>query len=305
MKDRQLIYTIRYIKMLKVLVGLLLILNVAYAQKVKNEFFPLHNIIRGDSAYNTFDKQVELVKKAGYDGIEINQLESFEGMKEALDKYHFKGSFFYVKIGLDEPYIDKRLQGYIARLKGTNTIIAPYITSDSKRFKPSGHDADTIVINRIRRVADWAKKAGLEVAIYPHYGIYVERTDHALDLVKQINRKNVGLIFNLCHWLATTAAPERATLKPHLKQLSPYLKMITICGANDVITQQKNIWDDYILPLGTGTFDTYALIKYVVRDLKFKKPVGVQCYNIKGKPLLVQNTMNVWKAYKARLENEK
>ena len=47
------------------------------AQKVKNDFFALHNIIRGDSTYNTFDKQVELVKNAGFDGIEINQIESF------------------------------------------------------------------------------------------------------------------------------------------------------------------------------------------------------------------------------------
>lgn len=292
--------------MLKVFWGLLLLLNSAYAQKINNEFFPLHNIIRGDTVYNTFDKQVELVKNAGYDGIEINQLESFEGMKKALDKYNFKGSFFYVKIGLDEPHIDSCLQGYIARLKGTNTIIAPYIISGPKRAKISGHDADTIVINRVRQVADWAKQAGLEVAIYPHYNFYVERTDHALSLVKQIDRKNVGLSFNLCHWLATTTAPERTALKPHLKELLPYLKMITISGANNVITQQQNPWDDYILPLGTGTFDTYALVKYMVKDLKFKNPVGVQCYNIKGnKPLLVKNTINIWKTYTARLKSEK
>ena len=49
-------------------------------QKIKNEFFTLHNIIRGDSTYNTFEKQVELVKNAGFDGIEINQIESFDGM---------------------------------------------------------------------------------------------------------------------------------------------------------------------------------------------------------------------------------
>lgn len=45
--------------MLKVLCGLLLVSNMAYAQKINNEFFPLHNIIRGDTVYNTFDKQVD------------------------------------------------------------------------------------------------------------------------------------------------------------------------------------------------------------------------------------------------------
>lgn len=278
----------------------------APAQKIKNDFFTLHNIIRGDSIYNTFDKQVELVKKAGYDGIEINQTQSFEGMKAALDKHQFAGSYFYVRVELKEPYMDKRLEEYIRQLKGSKTIIAPFIIADADGFKPSSHGADSLVVRFITQLSDWAKSSGLQVAIYPHYGFYVERTDHAMALLRQISRKNVGLTFNLCHWLATTAPEERSQLKSHLKTLRPYLKMMTVCGANDVMTQQKTIWDDYILPLGTGSFDTYALIKYAVKDLKFKGPIGVQCYNIKGnKPQLVQNTMTVWKGYVSRLEKDK
>ena len=80
---------------------------------------------------------------------------------------------------------------------------------------------------------------------------------------------------------------------------------MTICGANDVITQQKNVWDDYILPLGTGSYDTYGLLKYMIRDLKFKQPIGVQCYNIKGdKVALMQTTATAWQQYKKRLETE-
>jgi hypothetical protein len=116
----------------------------------------------------------------------------------------------------------------------------------------------------------------------------------------------VGLSFNLCHWLATTSLAERVDLKNHLKELKPYLKMITISGANDIISQKKSVFDDYILPLGTGSFDTYDLLKYMVKTIKYKKPIGVQCYNIKGnKPQLIQNTMYVWNQYKTRLEAEK
>lgn len=284
----------------------LCLVSGAFAQKVTNDFFTLHNIIRGDSTYNTFDKQVAFIKQAGYDGIEINQIDSFEGMKAALDEHHFAGSYFYVRLQLTPPYIDDRLQHCIRQLKGSKTIIAPYIVGDDKRFKPSSHDADTLVVRLVRQVAEWAKQASLQVAIYPHYMYYVERTDHALALVKQIDRKNVGLTFNLCHWLATTTEAERATLKPHLTELRPYLKMVTVSGANNVMTQQKNVWSDYILPLGTGSFDTYGLLKYLVKDLKIKVPIGVQCYNIKAnKPLLVQNTSKVWREYKTRLETDK
>ena len=279
--------------------------TIASAQKIKNDFFTLHNIIRGDSTYNTFDKQVEFIKKAGFDGIEINQTQSFEGMKAALDKHQFTGSYFYVRIELKEPYIDKRLEQYIQQLKGSKTIIAPFIIATAS-FKPSSHEADTLVVRLLTQISDWAKASGLQVALYPHHGFYVERTDHALTLIKQIDRKNVGLTFNLCHWLATTSNSERLALKPHLKELKPYLKMVTICGANDVITQQKTIWDDYILPLGSGSFDTYGLLKYIIKDLKMRVPIGVQCYNIKSdKPQLVLNTISVWQDYKKRLENEK
>ena len=274
----------------------------ANGQPVKNEFFTLHNIIRGDSTYNTFDKQVQLIKSAGYDAIEINQLDSFDGMKEALDKYHFKGAYFYVKLNLEEPYLDTRLKSYIDRLSGTGVIIAPYSVSESKKYKPSSHDADTLVIRLVRQISDWSKHAKLEVAIYPHLGFYVERTGHALELVKQIDRKNVGLSFNLCHWLATTSAQERIALKTELKGLRPYLKMITVSGANDVMSTQKSVWDDYILPLGTGSFDTYGMIQYLVRDLKFQGPIGVQCYGIKGdKAALVRTTIAAWKTYKAKM----
>ena len=278
--------------------------NSLLAQKVKNEFFALHNIIRGDSTYNTFDKQVELVKNADFDGIEINQIESFDGMKSALDQFQFKGSYFYVKLQLGDP-IDNRLESAINKLKGTNTIIAPYILADTKRFKPNSPEGDSEAIKLLQLISMWSKKSGLQVAIYPHFSFYVERTDHALQLAQKVNRKNVGLSFNLCHWLATTSLTERTDLKNHLKELKPYLKMMTISGAYDVISQKKTIFDDYILPLGTGNFDTYDLVKFMVKTIKYKNPIGVQCYNIKGnKPQLIKNTMSVWKGYKTRLETE-
>ena len=260
----------------------LITLQSAFAQKVRNQFFALYNIIRGDSIHNSLDKQVEFVKNAGFDAIEISQIEHFAQMKSAIDKNQFKGAFFYVKLKLEPPFYDSSLEECIKQLKGTDVIISPFIVSETKRYKPSTHDADTLATHLLQQIGDMAKESGLEVAIYPHYSFYVERTEHALSLAKKANRKNLGLTFNLCHWLATTDEQERKMLKPHLKELNPYLKMITISGANDVITENKVIWDDYILPLGQGTFNTLGLVSFMIKDLKYKNPIGVQCYNIKG-----------------------
>lgn len=275
--------------------------------KVQNDFFVLHNAIRGDSTYKTFDQQVAFIKSLGFDGVEINQLDSFDGMKAALDKHQFTGSYFYIKIDVDSPTIDPRVETDIRALKGSKTVLAPYIVSDKKRFAPSSGLADSIVVRQIRQMAEWAKSADLQVALYPHVSFYVERVDHALRLVKQIDRPNVGLTFNLCHWLATTPKADRTDWKGLLTTLKPHLKMITISGANDVDAAGMDngptgVWNQYILPLGTGSFDTYELVRFSVQDLGFRGPIGVQCYAMKGdKPTNLRNTMAVWKQYKTRL----
>lgn len=290
---------------------LLLVSANGWAQrgrKVQNPFFTLHNAIRGDSTYKTFDQQVAFIKSLGYDGVEINQLDSFEGMKAALDKYGFTGSYFYLKIDLDSP-LDPRIEPAIRALKGTQAVVAPYIISSQKRFAAPSASADSLVIQHLRSVAEWAREAHLPVAIYPHLGYYVQQTEHALRLAQQIDRPTVGLTFNLCHWLATTPRANRSDWKRLLTDLKPYLKMMTISGANNVdasaTTNGPNgVWEQYILPLGTGSFDTYELVRFAVQDLAFRGPIGVQCYAMKGdKPTNLHNAIAIWRQYKTRLEN--
>lgn len=271
-----------------------------HTQPVKNSFFGLYSIVNSDP-YATCEEQVKLMKDAGYDGLEISEPENFLSMKAALDKFRFHGAYFYFQVDPDQPEINPALKDYIAALKGTGTILAPYIQSSSNAVRTAEKDAQ--LVRLLRQLSALAKKSNLQIAVYPHFGFYIQRTDQALELVKQIGKKNTGLSFNLCHWLATTAAGERGGLKPLLTKILPYLKMITICGASDGITTRQNIWEDYIMPLGEGSFDTYGLVEYVIRDLHFHGPVGVQCYGLKqDKVWLIKHTMETWKEYKARLE---
>lgn len=289
-------------KSLSFFVLALLVSGSSFSQKIPNEFFVLHNIIRGDSTYTTYDQQVALIKRIGYDGVEINQLEAYHGMREALKKHNLKGSYFYVRIDADATELDSNLMQVVQELKGSGTIIAPYIRAKAAVHKPSTHGADATLVRQMTELGKLARQSGLQVAIYPHYGFYVESLDHAEQIVKAVNLTNVGLSFNLCHWLATTPKAQREDWKARLKQLQSITKIVTICGANDVDTQDKNVWNDYILPLGQGSFDTYALVQYFVRDLKYRGPIGVQCWNIKAnKPKLLYDTMETWKKFEGRM----
>ena len=80
-----------------------------------------------------------------------------------------------------------------------------------------------------REIADVAARSGLRVALYPHKGSYVERVEDAVRLAKKIDRKNLGVSFNLCHFLWVDDAKN---LELRLKEARPYLMAVSINGAD-------------------------------------------------------------------------
>jgi sugar phosphate isomerase/epimerase len=273
-----------------------------HAQKLRNQFFVFHNIIIGDNTYNSFDSQVKLVKANGFDGVEIGSEESFDEMFEAIKKNDFKCSSFYVKLRVEDKNVDSFLTAAIKKLKGSGTVISPHIERQTQNREGPTAAEDEAVIKLLQKLSDLCAESNLQVAIYPHKNFYLETTTHALSLVKKVNRKNVGLGFNLCHWLATTGEQERRNLYAHLETLRPYLKMMTINGANDVISQESNLWNDYILPLGQGSFNTKGLVEFATGTMNYQGPIGIQAFNIKGdkKELLLSTAEFVRQLKKGR-----
>jgi sugar phosphate isomerase/epimerase len=271
----------------------LLLCQITYSQRITNDFFVFESVLSNDPIYNSFEKKAKLIKESGFNGIEIFELDNFREKISAIQNLDFKASSLYTKLDLDEPQLDPRLIDAIKILKGSGTIICPYIVkkNDTSKSFPN-KEVDKIAIHLLRKLANLADESGLQVAIYPHLSFYVERTDHAVMIAKKANRKNLGLSFNLCHWLATSNMKTRGLLKKELEGLSPYLKMLSINGANNIMSPKTNIWGDYILPLGEGNFDVKALLKYVAVDLGLNIPIGIQCYNLKGNKLLVEKTIS-------------
>lgn len=261
------------------------------AQKISNEFFVFESILTTDTNYDTYEKKVKLIKGTGFNGIEIFELDQFDQKLAAIKQHNFKGSFLYAKVDLDQPRLDPRLVDAMIKLRGSGTIICPYITKNNPSSPSPNKETDKIAIRLLRELADLAESSKLQVAIYPHIYFYVEKTGHAMQIAKKVNRKNLGMTFNLCHWLATTNDTERKNLNNELKKLSPFLKMISINGANNVMSTKSNIWTDYILPLDEGTFNVKELVRYISVDLGLTIPIGIQCFGLKGDQELVKKTM--------------
>ena len=230
----------------------------------------------GQFSLQEYETHVKRCAAMGYAGAEVSVGPDFAEKKAVLEKHGLKPYATYVGIRLNAPNSPfvPGLREAIRELKGTDAVVNLYILG-----VPSGKDIeknDPIAVEHIRQVAGWAKQAGLKVALYPHAGFYVDKVDDAVRLIDKAQRDNLGLIFNLCHWLKVQG-PDG--LDGVLAKAKPHLLCVSINGADAKGTN----WDALIRPLGEGDFDTATLLKKL-RKLGYVGPFGLQCYNINLEP---------------------
>jgi sugar phosphate isomerase/epimerase len=242
---------------------------------VTNPFFAFDN----GTGYGRVSPQDQaaILKKNGYAGIGYTGSQRISEMLKALDARGLKMFSIYVEVCLTpepgKPAYDPALKDAIEQLKGRGTQIWLPISGG----KPSSADLDDRAAAIVRKIADRADKSGLQVAIYPHMGNYIERVEDAVRLVKKVDRKNVGLAFNLCHFLRTD---NEKNLERRLKEVKPHLFAVNINGSDVGDTNQMG-WDRLIQTLDRGAFDVARVLKSL-KQLDYKGAIGLQCYGIPG-----------------------
>jgi sugar phosphate isomerase/epimerase len=163
------------------------------------------------------------------------------------------------------------LQEALAAVEGRGVIL--YVTIAG--FPASSADGNDKAVQVLRDVNRLAKSKGVRVALYPHTGDWLVKVEHAVELAKRVGDSNVGVIFNLCHWMKNE---ELAQLEALLDLAMPHLFLVTINGA-DVKVKSDSNWNRLIQPLDRGGYDVKRLMQ-LLRDRGYKGPVGVMCYGI-------------------------
>ncbi|HWH70044.1 MAG TPA: TIM barrel protein, partial [Candidatus Sulfotelmatobacter sp.] len=143
-------------------------------------------------------------------------------------------------------------------------------------MKSSDPSIDPRAVEILREMSDQAKDSGAQLLLYPHQNSWVERIEDAVRVAAKVNCPNVGVMFNLCHWLRVDKSRD---YRPLLKEALPRLWAISLNGADDF--DEKPGWERYIQPLDKGSFDVSKLLK-TLKDLGYKGPIGLQCYGIGG-----------------------
>lgn len=228
----------------------------ARAEKVfKPEFYAFFNGMPKMS----YEDEAKLLKELGYQG--ISQIYGGgDPLVQRVDAYKKQGlKVLSVYLEATETPIDADLVKPLAN--------GGMIELTVKKISPE-------VIDSIRQTAEMASHLNIRVVLYPHDGNAVATMPQAIDLVEKVNHSNLGIMFNLCHFLKNEKAED---LEKVLTRAAPYILSVSTNGADE---DGKN-WDTLIQTLDKGTFPQKRLLG-ALKNLNFKGPVGLQCFAVKG-----------------------
>jgi sugar phosphate isomerase/epimerase len=171
-----------------------------------------------------------------------------------------------------EPYDVARFKAVLAMIKGRQVQFCLLC----KGLPPSDPAGDARGVEILRGMSDLARESGAQLLLYPHQKNWIERIEDAVRVADQVDRANVGVMWNLCHWLRVDQSRDYT---PLLRRAMPRLWAVSINGADERDDQPG--WQRYIQPLDQGSFDVGALLA-TLRQLGYRGPVGLQCFGIGG-----------------------
>lgn len=260
-----------------------------------NSFFAM-NFARHDPALAASpEAQAALLRELGYNGCQyLGPLEQLDATLEAMNKAGLEVSTAAVpgyNISVDQGTdYQPALKEGIRRLKGRKTLFL--IGFASKTYDRSSPEGDVRAVAVCRELADFAQTHGVRVAIYPHVNQWCERVEDALRIARKADRKNLGICFNLYHWLRTD---KERKLDPLVAASMPHLFLLTINGTSAEGTMES---------LDRGSYDVGQFVKPFIAK-GYSGPIGLQCVGVRGDPRdTLARSMAAWKKISARLTTD-
>lgn len=263
-----------------------------------NSFFPFC-IDWHDANKRSFEQQAQMLKELGYPGVGHIWLDKVEERLASLDAAGLR--LFQVTMTVDiapgkAPYDAARFKEVLALLKGRQVQFC-LLVKGGNSSDPSG---DPHAVEILRQMSDLAKDSGAQLLLYPHQKNWIERIEDSIRVAEKVDRPNVGVMFNLCHWLRVDQSRD---YKPLLKRAMPRLWAVSINGADE--RDEQPGWARYIQPLDQGSFDVGALLK-TLKELGCQGPIGLQCFGIGGDAREhLARSMTKWRELSSQLAKTK
>ncbi len=276
--------------MMKFFIGMVLLCHlICFAETPVffKEFFAMDTATK-DAEHQTPDSQISFIKELGFAGISWTGFEQLAELKNALQTNGLKLYAIYLWGTIEKEgfQIQPGLTEALEIMKGNDYFL--WLTINSQTWKSNDPDSYSQALALIRTIADQALPYGVKVALYPHAGCWLDKTEQAYQLVQDAGKVNLGISFNLCHWLKVDGPDTNLDLL--IRKVKPKLFVVTLNGA-----EPPGDWDKLIQPLDKGTFDLKPLLK-TLKSVGFTGPIGLQGYGIQ-EPVKehLPRSMKAWK----------
>ena len=235
----------------------------------------------------TVDERAALVHELGFDGLAWD-LDRLPEVRRACEA---RGSDLYAAYGVVDlgASAEERLlplrEAMQALAGGPGMLWIALRHEGLAARDPAGDGAAVKVLTALLPLAD---VTGVELALYPHHGFWLETAEDAQRLCARIDQKRLGICFNLCHFLRAGTQP----VGPLLRSCRGRLFAVTVNGA-DV---EGRDWRTLIRPLGEGNFDLRGFLAEL-DAVGFDGPINLQGFGIEQPPREhLTASMAAWRA---------
>jgi sugar phosphate isomerase/epimerase len=240
-------------------------------------------------------EQAQMLRELGFDGggYSLWLGDDLEQNLKVLDDAGLPVYLLYATVNVNpeaKPF-DPRLPDAIGRLKGRPVTVSVLLQG----LPPGDPRGQEPAQKALRELGDAAAKAGVRISIYHHTGDWTQSLLQALDVVKKLDHPQVGVNFNLCHWLMIDGDKD---YRPVVRENAARIFAVTINGAK---LGTKTWTNGLIQPLDQGDFDNRELLA-TLRDAGYRGPVGLMCYGIPGDARdHLRRSIEVWKGWQSGL----
>lgn len=240
----------------------------------EREFAPKFYAFQNGVSFGSESDNARTLKSLGYDG--VSQVKDGGAkLKEQIEAFEAVGlEVLSIYLNVKDKPIDAEVVEPLANRGAMIELTTGPITPE--------------LVKAVRQTAELADKLDIQVALYPHYGNGVATMPQAMDLIAKVDHPNLGVMFNVCHFLKSEKIEEMENV---IEKAGDRLFAVSTCGAD---VDGKG-WNELIKPLDQGDFSQVLLLK-ALKKAGFHGPVGLQCYAVKGdKRTNLENSMAAWR----------
>ena len=244
-----------------------------------------------DAQKRTLPQQAEMLRELGFAGAGYPLWlgDDLDRNLQTLDAAGVKVFLLYTTVSINpqQSPFDPRLPDAIRKLKGRPVTVSVLL----RGFPPGDPQGEATAVKVLRQLGDVAAEAGLRISIYHHVNDWTESLLYALKIVRQVDHPQVGVNFNLCHWLKVDGDKDYRVV---LRDNADKIFAVTINGAQ---LGSSDWTDGLIQPLDRGDFDNRQLL-VTLREIGYRGPVGLMCYGIQGDASEhLQRSLKVWRSW--------